>query len=351
MQGLRGAGSVQGRQGRLPEAERIPPPSPQPRTALNGRRSFGVESEFTAPPLLLPNRYVLSQEGFWGSPTTYGRFPSRALPHPQPRRGAHGAPGSAPPREAAHGTTAGERAKAEEEERGDRTQPPPHSAPLPGSTRSAPPAAAAVPRLPPSGPAPFRAALAAPGLTWPGWARRLWRRLRRRLGPVAAREGFCRVGRELPAPEPPPAALTHPAAPSERAGRGEGRGGRGQGRGGRSAPGGAAAPGVALKEPPRAAPRGGARGSEILRRFSASPARGSPERPGCGGSGRQVGRRRSLVRSRRAAAVGGPTRQPQRPSAMHRAASEAQPLGRLPSGPARAPCGVQACKPRSEQRY
>lgn len=142
-----------------------------------------------------------------------------------------------------------------EEERGDRTQPPPRCAPLPGSTRSAPSAAAAVPRPPPSGPAPFRAALAAPGLTWPGRARRLWRRLRRRLGPAAAREGFCKVGRELPAPEPPPAALTHPAAPSERAGRGEGRGGRGQGRGGRSAPRGAAAPGAALKEPPGAAPR------------------------------------------------------------------------------------------------
>lgn len=106
---------------------------------------------------------------------------------------------------------------------------------------------------------------------WPGRARLLWRRLRRRLGPAAAREGFCRVGRVLPAPEPPPAALTHPAAPSTRAGRGEERGGRGTGRGGRSAPRGAAVPGAALKEPPGAAPRSsagprGARGSGILHR-------------------------------------------------------------------------------------
>lgn len=235
-----------------------------------------MESECTAPPLLLPDRYAPSQECFWGSPTTYGTVPlSRALPHPPPRRGAHGAPGSAPPSRGRLRAGSTPRGRSRRKRRGTG-RPHPTAAPLRTTTRqhpprSAPSAAAAVPRPPPSGPAPFRAALAAPGLTWPGRARLLWRRLRRRLGPAAAREGFCRVGRVLPAPEPPPAALTHPAAPSTRAGRGEERGGRGTGRGGRSAPRGAAVPGAALKEPPGAAPRSsagprGARGSGILHR-------------------------------------------------------------------------------------
>lgn len=217
-----------------------------------------MESECTAPPLLLPDRYAPSQECFWGSPTTYGTVPlSRALPHPPPRRGAHGAPGSAPPSRGRLRAGSTPRGRSRRKRRGTG-RPHPTAAPLRTTTRqhpprSAPSAAAAVPRPPPSGPAPFRAALAAPGLTWPGRARLLWRRLRRRLGPAAAREGFCRVGRVLPAPEPPPAALTHPAAPSTRAGRGEERGWArdGEGRSLRASRG----------RSPRGRPKGAARSS------------------------------------------------------------------------------------------
>lgn len=77
---------------------------------------------------------------------------------------------------------------------------------LPGSARlgsaARPPPAARPGALPPP-PSRLRCRRR---LTWLRRAGRLWRRLgwlRQRLGPAAARAGFCRAGRALPAPAPP----------------------------------------------------------------------------------------------------------------------------------------------------
>lgn len=169
----------------------------------------------------------------------------------------------------------GEEGEEEEEEVKRRAAADPR--PTPSVAAAAPtPARPPRPRRPPPrrcwGPGVARGAL-----TWPGRAGRLWRRLWRRLGPAAARAGFCRAGRALPAPSPPGAALTHPAAPAARPGEGA-RDGVGDGRAG---PGRSPCPGIraplsvslylcpappeGAEEPPGAAPRGQGRSPGGLR--------------------------------------------------------------------------------------
>lgn len=246
VQGLRGAGSVRGRQGRLPEAEGIPPPSPQPRTNAaafkrqeklrGGKRIYGPTSTSAEPLRAFAGRLLGKPDDVREVP-----FPGAAAP-PAAARGARSSrlsssdPARSRPRDNGgrasesggrgagrpHPTTAPLRCRAAP------APLPPRQPPYPGSLPPARPRS--VPRWQPRG-SPGRGGRGGSGGgSGGGWGR--WPRGR----------GFVGSGGSSPPRSPHPRRwLTRPRPPREQEGA---RDGVGEGRGG------AVAPRLAEPQPP-----------------------------------------------------------------------------------------------------